>query len=236
MARHNIRVLIAEDHHVVREGLRVLIGADPELEIAGEASSGAAAVRLARDLRPDVVLMDLAMPNTNGMEATRTISGQSPRTRVLVLSAYQDDETVREALQNGAVGYVSKHSAASELLTAIREVSRGKRFCSARIANRLRALERSADKQARSGGPPATLTPREREVLLRVAQGQANKQVAGSLGLSIKTVEKHRQAAMDKLNLHDTASLTRYAIAKGLVSPGPIPDEAPTNPPALPGA
>lgn len=211
-----IKVLIAEDHDIVRAGLKVLISADPELEIAGETNNGPAAVRLARKLQPDVVLMDLAMPKGNGLDASRDISRKVPAAKVLVLSAYQDEDLVRRVIEAGACGYMTKHSAANELLTAIRQVGKGKFYCSPSIAGRLKArLVKSAP-----GVPvskPPSLTRREQEVLELIARGQPNKQIAGNLGVSIKTVEKHRQAVMDKLGIHDIAGLTRYALDKGII-------------------
>jgi DNA-binding NarL/FixJ family response regulator len=215
MAKH-IKVLIAEDHDVVREGLKILIAADSEMEVAGEASSGEAAVRLAKKLQPDVVLMDLAMPKGNGLEAARAISRHVPGSKVLVLSAYQDEETVRRVLGAGVAGYMSKHSAADELLSAIRQVRNGNFYYGRNIAGRLRARHRHTFE----AGGSIHLTPREQQVLALIAQGQPNKEIAFTLGLSIKTVEKHRQAAMDKLDIHDVAGLTRYVMAKGLVPAG----------------
>lgn len=216
MAR-NIKVLIAEDHDVVREGLKILIGSDPEIEIMGEANNGAAAVRLAKKLRPDVVLMDLSMPHGNGVEASRNIRREVPEARVLILSAYQDEETIQQVLAAGAAGYLTKHSAANELLAAIRQVGEGKPYYSPRIAGK---INRSAGHRPEGcvPVPSAKLTPREQEVLVLIARGHPNKQIAFDLGLSIKTIEKHRQAAMDKLGIHDIAGLTRYAMARGLVS------------------
>ncbi|HVV70023.1 MAG TPA: response regulator transcription factor [Verrucomicrobiae bacterium] len=228
-----IRVLIAEDHDVVREGLKILIAADPGIEIAGEASNGQAAVRLAKKLQPDVVLMDLAMPRANGLDAARDIRVQAPRSKVLILSAYKDEETVRKVLEAGVAGYMTKHSAANELLTAIREVGNGKAYYSPTIARQLRGRnERSAGYSGPAAARPRPLTPRECEVLGLIASGQPNKQIAYTLGVSIKTVEKHRQAVMDKLGIHDIAGLTRYAITKGLVGVPQTPPRTSAGQPA----
>jgi DNA-binding NarL/FixJ family response regulator len=214
MANH-IKVLIAEDHEVVREGLKILISADPGIKVTAEANNGAAAVQLARKLRPDVVLMDLAMPKLSGLQASRDLRRQAPDSKVLVLSAYKDDETIQRVIEAGVSGYVTKSSAANELLTAIRELSKGNSYFSPGILNRLKNRARLSAQGSRPVG--AKLTPRELEVLCLIARGQPNKEIAYTLKVSIKTVEKHRQAAMDKLNLHDVAGLTRYAMAKGLL-------------------
>jgi DNA-binding NarL/FixJ family response regulator len=213
-----IRVLIAEDHDVVRQGLKILISTDPSLEIAGEAENGDAAVQMARKLQPDVILLDLAMPKCNGLQASQELQRQSIKSRVLVLSAYQDLDTMQQLLNAGVAGYMTKHSAASELLTAIHEVSRGNFYCGYSMARQLQARRPDRFETLRASRA-GRLTPRERQVLCLIATGDPNKAIGSSLGLSIKTVEKHRQAIMDKLGLHDTASLTRYALDKGLVQP-----------------
>lgn len=206
---------------MVREGLKILISSDPGLHIAGEANTGKAAVRLARKLQPDVILMDLAMPQGNGLEATRDIRRHAPGSKVLILSAYQDDDTVQQVIDAGVAGYMTKHSAAEELLTAIREVGRGNAYYSPKIARRLKARQTQSFQQGRTSHP--SLTRREEEVVQLIAKGEPNKAIAYHLGLSIKTVEKHRQAAMDKLNIHDVAGLTRYALSKGMVGSRPFP-------------
>jgi DNA-binding NarL/FixJ family response regulator len=213
--------MIAEDHDVVREGLKILIGSDVGLHIAGEANSGESAIRLARKLQPDVIVMDLAMPKGNGLEATRQICQQAPKSRILVLSAYQDEETVQKVIQAGGAGYLTKHSAADELLTAIRQVGSGQPYYSRAIARKLMARDRVSFQNGSKARTRKPLTPREREVLVLIARGQPNKEIAFNLSLSIKTVEKHRQAAMDKLNIHDVAGLTRYALDKDLLSAPP---------------
>lgn len=214
-----IKVLIVEDHDVVREGLRILIGADSGLEIAGEAANGLVAAALARKLQPDVVVLDLAMPKSNGLEANQEIRRLSPHSRVLVLSAYQDPDTVQRLVEAGVAGYLTKHSAADELLTAIHTVSAGRNYYSGKIAGQIKSRKQSAFTAGRGLGASRRLTPRESEVVCLIARGAPNKAIAFELGLSIKTIEKHRQAAMDKLGIHDTASLTRYALERGLVAP-----------------
>jgi len=213
-----ITILLAEDHAVVRQGLRTLLEAEGSFEIVGQAETGREAVELAIKLRPDVVLMDIAMPVLNGLEATRQILAKTPKAKVLMLSAHGDDEYVERALAVGASGFLEKQTSADVLAKAIREVASGKIYFSATIA------KRRADQQSRACGRDGTpkaqaarLTSREAEVLQLVAEGQANKQVADTLGISIKTVEKHRQHLMDKLNIHDTAGLTRHAIATGVI-------------------
>jgi DNA-binding NarL/FixJ family response regulator len=213
-----ITVLLAEDHTVVREGLRALLEAEGDIEVVGEAETGRQAVQLARKLRPAVVLMDIAMPLLNGLEATRRILKVVPVTRVLILSAHSDDEYIRQVITLGAAGYLIKQTSADLLSKAIREVHKGNTFFSPSIANRVHDLHLDApDGCEVLRKTKAVLSSREMEVLQLVAEGKANKQVAAELGISIKTVEKHRQHLMSKLDLHDTAGLTRYAIATGII-------------------
>ena len=213
-----ITVLLADDHTVVREGLRALLRAEADLAVVGEAQNGRLAVELTKKLRPAVVVMDLAMPQLNGLEATRQILLAVPATKVLILSAHNDDEYVECVIAAGAAGYLLKQSSAHILAEAIRAVEKGRPVFSPAIARRLRneggklRAPRDAPGRRRS-----LLTSREEEVLQLVAEGAPNKQVASELGISIKTVEKHRQHLMDKLDIHDTAGLTRYAIAAGVV-------------------
>ena len=215
-----INVLLVDDHTVVRQGLRALLQSEEDIEVSGEAENGRQAVMLARKTPPDVVVMDIAMPLLNGLEATRQILKMIPTARVLVLTSYGDDECVEQMMQAGASGYLIKQTAANDLLKAIREVQRGNAFFSPAIAKRLRDQCREA---FTSGQPPrktSELTSREAEVLQLIAEGFSNKQIAGELCISIKTVEKHRQQVMNKLNIHDVAGLTRYAVSKGLVERG----------------
>lgn len=214
-----MKVLLAEDHTVVRQGLRALLAAEEDIDIVGEAENGRQAVQMVKRLEPDVVVMDIAMPVLNGLEATRQISRATPNTKVLVLSSYNDDEYVQQVTEAGAAGYLVKQSAANDLIKAIREVYRGNAFFSPSIAKRLRDQCRDALANGRTTGPkrPDHLTTREAEVLQLIAEGRANKQIASELCISIKTVEKHRQQVMNKLNIHDVAGLTRHAIAKGII-------------------
>lgn len=211
-----ISVLLADDHTVVRQGLRALLGAEQDIEVIGEAENGRQAVNLASASSPDIVVMDLAMPLLNGMEATRQIVKNQPRTKVLILSTYGEDDYVRQVTKSGASGYLLRHTAANDLLKAIRQVHAGNAFFSPAIAQSLsEQCREAAEKEATEPGPG--LTSREAEVLQLIAEGFANKQIAGELGISVKTVEKHRQQVMNKLNIHDIAGLTRYAIGKGVV-------------------
>ena len=215
----NITVLIADDHAIVCEGLRTLLALSGEFEVVGEASSGREAVDLVRKLRPAVVIMDIAMPVLNGFEATRQIMQLAPETKVLVLSAHSDDEYVAKMLDVGAAGYLVKQNSGQVLVHAIKEIIKGKTFFSPTITKRLEiAARRSRETGVPfSKKPKNLLTTREAEVLQLVAEGSANKQIADQLGISIKTVEKHRQQLMNKLDIHDTAGLTRHAIATGVI-------------------
>lgn len=213
-----ITVLLAEDHMMVREGLRALLEAEGDIEIVGEAETGRRAVELAQRLRPDVVVMDLAMPLLNGLEATRQIRKRVPGTRVLILSAHSDDAYVDQVQALGAAGYLLKQTSAQILARAVREVRQGHVYFSPSIARRLR--NRGAEPSNRAAllkKRGAGLSSREAEVLQLIAEGHPNKQIAAELGISVKTVEKHRQHLMEKLRIHDTAGLTRYAIAAGII-------------------
>ncbi|MBL9191906.1 MAG: response regulator transcription factor [Opitutaceae bacterium] len=211
-------ILLAEDHTIVREGLKTLLELTSEFRVIGEAASGREAVALCRSLKPDVVVMDIAMPLLNGFEATRQILADCPTARILVLSAHSDDEYVAKMATAGAFGYVIKQNTGQALVHALREIAAGRPYFSPTILKRLK----DASRKAREAGVPAEhpkrrLTPREAEVLQLVAEGAPNKQVAVTLGISIKTVEKHRQHLMEKLDIHDTAGLTRHAIATGVI-------------------
>jgi DNA-binding NarL/FixJ family response regulator len=218
MPMQKITVLLADDHTVVRQGFRVLLEAEADLAVVGEAQTGRQAVELVKKLKPEVVVMDIAMPVLNGLEATRQILREAPSARVLILSSYSDDEYVNELHSAGASGYLLKQSAVTDLVKAIREVRRGKTFFGAAISQRLIAHYRQAVLHGTSVNKRSDrLTSREMEVLQLIAEGWVNKQIASELSLSIKTVEKHRQQLMNKLGIHDIAGLTRYAISKGVV-------------------
>jgi DNA-binding NarL/FixJ family response regulator len=209
-------VLIADDHTIFREGLRMLLEAADDIQVVGEAENGQQAVAETKKLEPAVVLMDIAMSLLNGVEATRRIVKEAPATKVLILSSYSDEQHVQQAVEAGAAGYLMKETASKELLRAIREVCKGNSFFSPPIARRLLKQWRNRDLQIKSVVSPA-LTTRQIEVVQLIAEGYSSKQIAGLLAVSIKTVEKHRQALMDKLDIHEIATLTRYAISCGVV-------------------
>ena len=211
-----ITVLLAEDHMIVREGFRKLLAAEDDIEVVGEAQTGRQAVALAKKLRPAVVVMDIAMPLLNGLEATRQIRKTIPGTKVLILSAHSDDAYVEQAIAFGAVGFLLKQTSSHDLSRGIREAQNGNTFFSPSIARRLH------DQKMPAGGTAlrkkvSRLSSRELEVLQLIAEGKANKQMAAELGISIKTVEKHRQNLMAKPNIHDISGLTRYAIGAGII-------------------
>ena len=213
-----ITVMLAEDHAIVRQGLCALLKADRQLVMVGEARTGREAVEMARTQRPDIILMDIAMPVLNGLEATKQILAANPAAKVVILSAHSDDEYIERMNQAGVAGFLEKQTSAEILIQAIHEVVKGHTFFSPSIARRMRHDEskpRDRDGMIKPNG--SRLTARESEVLQLVAEGSSNKQIAAELGISIKTVEKHRQHLMDKLNIHETAGLTRYAIAAGVI-------------------
>jgi DNA-binding NarL/FixJ family response regulator len=219
--RKKITVLLVEDHAVVRQGLLTLLQVDGHFEVVGQAQNGREAVGLAAKLRPDVILMDIAMPVLNGFEATRQIVAANPAAKVLILSAHSDDEYIERMEAVGARGFLEKQTSAEILAKAIHEVAAGKSFFSPAIAKRLAgAKQRSFDRNGRAKAGAIGLTSREMEVLQLIAEGRANKQAAATLSISIKTVEKHRQRLMEKLDIHETAGLTRYAIGRGIIESG----------------
>lgn len=210
---NRITVLLAEDHHLVREGFRALLKNEDDIEVVGEAATGRQAVQLTRKLQPAVVVMDIAMPLLNGLEATRQIRKAFPATKVLILSAHSDDAYVEQVALLGAAGFLLKQTSSHVLAKAIREVQKGNTFFSPAIAKRLSGRERTGQPKRKSN----RLSSREVEVLQLIAEGEPNKQVAAELGVSFKTVDKHRQNLMTKLDIHDVAGLTRYAIAEGII-------------------
>lgn len=212
-----ITVLLAEDHQIVREGFRSLLKHEDDIEVVGEAETGRQAVQLTRKLRPAVVVMDIAMPLLNGLEATRQIRKDFPETKVLILSAHSDDAYVEQVALLGAAGFLLKQTSSHVLATAIREVEKGHTFFSPAISRRVQTRTQKAADRGASKTNGNSLSSREVEVLQLIAEGKPNKQIAAELGVSFKTVDKHRQHLMSKLDIHDTAGLTRYAIAEGII-------------------
>jgi DNA-binding NarL/FixJ family response regulator len=210
-------VLLADDHTVVRQGLRALLEAEEDISVVGEAENGRQALQMAQRLQPDVVVMDIAMPLLNGLEATRQLNKEKTRSKVLILSSYSDDEYVQQLTEAGASGYLVKQTAAKDLVMAIREVKKGNAFFSPTISRRLLEHYRGAAAKPAGTVKNTKLTTREQEILQLIAEGFANKQIAGELFISIKTVEKHRQQLMNKLGIHEVAGLTRYAMNNGVI-------------------
>jgi len=210
--REKIHILLADDHAVVRQGFKMILAAQPDMEIVGEAGNGREAVELAATLQPDVIVMDVAMPELNGIEATRRLADSSPRTRVLALSMHKDSVYVREILRAGARGYLLKDSIASDLLAAVRAVARGEGYLSPGVSDAV--LD---DYRRHVTDPIDLLTSREREVLQMIAEGKTNKDIANILNLSVYTVDAHRGHIMEKLNLHSGNELVRFAVRYGLV-------------------
>ena len=219
-----ISVLISDDHTLLREGMRLLLEKEMDIQVVGEAADGQQSVREAKRLRPDVVVQDLAMPLLNGFGAVRQIAKDVPTTKVLILSAYNDDQYIDHAIEAGAAGYLMKETVGEDLVRGIREVAHGNAFFSPAVAKRLlkqRQASPFADSQAATKA--SILTGRQKEILQLIAEGYANKQIADMLTLSIKTVEKHRQDLMNTLNIHNIASLTRYAVSSGVVESNRMP-------------
>jgi two-component system response regulator NreC len=207
-----IRILLADDHALVRQGFRMILEAQPDMEIVGQAGNGREAVELAEKLHPDVVVMDVAMPELNGTEATRRLAASTPRTRVLALSMHKDSVYVREILRAGARGYLLKDSGDTDLVAAVRAIAKGEGYISPAVSDAV-----LSDYRKHVTDPLDLLTGREREVLQSIAEGKTNKEIATSLNLSVYTVEAHRGRIMEKLNLHSTGELVRFALRNGLI-------------------
>jgi DNA-binding NarL/FixJ family response regulator len=216
--KNRYQIIIAEDHTILREGLRALLSAHPHFEIVAEAQDGWDALRAVEKHRPDLVLIDLSMPRLNGLEALAEIKKQHPETKVIVLTVHKTEEYVLAALERGANGYVLKEANHAELVLAINQVLEGKRYLSPGISQQVIDGYLEGRKQPKSGSAWESLTDREREVLKLIAEGYKNKEIADFLFISLKTVEKHRTNLMNKLDLHNIATLTALAIEKGLVS------------------
>ncbi|HLE57304.1 MAG TPA: response regulator transcription factor [Rhodothermia bacterium] len=214
-----IRVLIVDDHAVVREGIRHVLSSESDFEVVGEAAGGEEAVTLAESLNPDIVIMDLSMPDLPGLEAARRIRARVPRTAILVLSIHDHQEYVLRSIEAGTQGYLRKDSSPSELRNAIRAVHEGGTFFSAPVARNLSLAigKRAPDENPGTRGD--SLTPRERHVLVEIAQGRTNKEIAARLGVSVRTIESHRESLLKKLDVRGTAGLTRFAIEAGLLVP-----------------
>jgi len=214
-----IRVLIADDHTIVREGIRMILTAQPDIEVVGEAANGQEAIDLTRKLRPDVVVMDISMPGVSGINATKAIKAEMPEVNVLALTMHEDETSVFQLLKAGASGYVLKRGAASDLVNAVRAASKGEAVlypsvAKAVVQDYLRRVEAGEERERWDG-----LTQREREILKLIAEGYTNQEIAQKLYISVKTVQTHRAHILEKLGLHDRTELVRYAIRKGLIEP-----------------
>ena len=207
-----IRILLADDHAVVRQGFKMILAAQPDMEIVGEAGNGREAVEMAEHLHPDVAVIDVAMPELNGIEATRRMGESTPRTRVLALSMHKDSVYVREILRAGARGYLLKDQIASDLIAAVRAVARGEGYISPAVSDAV-----LNDYRRHVSDPIDLLTSREREVLQMIAEGKTNKEIATVLDLSVYTIDAHRGRIMEKLNLHSVNELVRFAVRNGLI-------------------
>ena len=212
------RIVIAEDHTILREGLRSLLSADPEFDVVGEAEDGRDAIRCVETLSPDLVLMDLSMPRMSGLDAIKEIKKQNPVIKLIVLTVHKSEEYILATLKAGADGYVLKEATHAELVMATKNVLRGKRYLSPGISEKVIEGYLEGRKTLKTKSAWDTLTRREREILKLIAEGYKNKQIANYLYISLKTVEKHRSNLMKKLDLHNTAALTTFAVEKGLVT------------------
>jgi DNA-binding NarL/FixJ family response regulator len=211
-----IRVLLVDDHTILRDGIRLLLSSQEDIEVVGEAGDGEEAIVKARELKPDVILMDISLPKVNGIEATKLIKAERPESKILILTMHEDEEYVFPLLAAGASGYILKKTASSELISALRAVAEGNAFLHPAIAKTVLEKYRQGQPASVAGGPDG-LTEREVEVLRLIAQGLSNREIADRLFISIKTVQAHRSNIMEKLNLHDRVELAKYALRKGLI-------------------
>lgn len=211
------RIVLAEDHTILREGLRALLSTQTDFNIVGEAEDGREAVRCVEELKPDLILMDLSMPKMNGLEAIKEIKRQTPETRIITLTVHKTEEYILATLEAGADGYVLKDATHSELVMAIFNVLKGKRYLSPGISEKVIGGYLEGKRVLKTKSAWDTLTQREREILKLIAEGHKNKEIAEFLYISLKTVEKHRTNLMKKLDLHNVAALTAFAVEKGLV-------------------
>jgi DNA-binding NarL/FixJ family response regulator len=217
-----LRILLADDHELVRRGVRSLLHAQPHWRVVGEAKNGSEAVMKARKLKPDIAILDIGMPEMDGLEATRQIQNAAPRSRVLVLTMHESDQMVQRVLEAGAGGYVLKSDMAGQLVKAVRSVSRGKRFLTQRVSEIvLLGFLRAKKESSKDEQPQPAPTPREAEIIRLLAEGKSNKQIAAQLGITARTVETHRANIMSKLGLHSISELIHYALRRGMVSINP---------------
>ncbi len=212
---NKIKVLLVDDHEIMRDGIRALLSLHDDIKIVGEASEGQEAIEKTQDLSPDVVVMDVAMPDMDGIEATRRIRKQSPKVKVIVLTQYDNNEYVLSAIKAGAAGYVPKRALGSELVSAVRAVNRGESFLYPSAAA---ALIDDYRRQAKTDEPYDQLTPREREILKLIAEGHTSREIADTLFISLKTVYGHRTKIMEKLGLRNRTDLFKFAVRKGLLT------------------
>lgn len=213
-----VRILVADDHHVVRTGLRSLLESKSDWEVCGEAANGREAVEKAAKLKPDVAVLDIAMPLLNGVEATRQILKVSPKTAILILTMHDSDSLIQEVLGAGALGYVLKDDADRNLIAAVDSLSRHKSYLSSRVTDAAAIAGSQAGGGSTEKLPRGRLTPREREILQLLAEGKSNKEIAVVLGISVKTAETHRANIMLKLNIHSIADLVRYAVRNNIIA------------------
>ena len=212
-----VRLLIADDHKIFRQGIKKLLEEEQDLQVVGEAADGREVVKKATELKPDIILMDIAMANLNGLEATKQIKKVLPESKIIMLTMHKNEEYVLQSFQAGASGYILKEGAVEELVSAIRSIYAGKSFLSPTVSKTLVDAYLRKMETGKTETPFDLLTDREREVLQLIAEGFTNREVAKQLFISVKTVEAHRAHIMQKLNIHDIAKLVKYAIQKGLV-------------------